>query len=131
MMPYKWLFLHSYNLAINSRENRHDPFYWVFLICTICAILNIGSAIFLIASFERFHFIIYEPYRLVIVLFYLITIFSVYYRNENYSLLIKNKYTQKKFNVKKSIFFVVMYYITSGIILFLSSLVKNKDWIFK
>ena len=129
-IPYKSLFIHSYNLAKLSKANREEPFHSVVFIILLCAIFNIHALLMLISSIEEYSFLNDGVYKLVFTVIYLLFIFLIYYQNKRYKKIIKEDYQNKKINLYKSITIVVLYYILSFIILLLVGLFKNKDWIF-
>ena len=82
-IPYKNLFIHSYNLAKNSSANKEEPFYIVFIIVLACAMFNVNTLLMFIASIDKFTFMGRGSYKLVYTFFCLLLIFLFYNKNKN------------------------------------------------
>ncbi|CAL2108096.1 conserved membrane hypothetical protein [Tenacibaculum sp. 190524A02b] len=132
---YNYLIFHAYNLALKSRENRDEPVYIVMMLLIMCIGFNIYSVFFLLKGvgiINDLSFINKDNEAILGLL--LLGLIAAYFLPKKRYKTIYEKIASK--HVKQpstllSILVVVLYYVGSFLILLVTGLYMNKDWIFK
>lgn len=124
-MIYNHLFVNIYSLALKSKANRDNPLIISLLFVFLCFMFNIQS-LFILFKLKN------EILEIILLTILGGLIILKYSYNKNYE-KIYNAYTKINPRSKtiESIFIVLIYYLTSLTMLFLSAIFVNKDWIFK
>ncbi len=134
MALYNFLFVHIYELALRSKSNRDMPMYVVIPVITMCFTFNIASIVFILQCLQILPDINFFPRsgRVIGGLFFLGVICLYYLYGGRYK-KIYNAYREtheEPIKTAKAIIVVLSFYVLSFLILLVTALFKNKDWIF-
>lgn len=132
MILYNLLFYHIYELALRSKSNRDMPMFITITVINLCFMFNIFSVFLVLEGFGLIGNLFPDETKLVGAIVF-IGIVSMYYLFGKRYKRIYEHYKSKRKNSPstfKAIGIVVMYYLVSGIVLFITALFKNKDWLF-
>ncbi|SEL95081.1 hypothetical protein SAMN05421740_11510 [Parapedobacter koreensis] len=132
-MIYNSLFIHSYILALRSKSNQDMPLFIPVMLIGLCLVLNLMSILFFIEGMTTQHLEIFTDKNeyVVGVLIYCL-VFSYYLHKKRYKRIFetyKAKHSEPP-AIWWSILVVVLYYLISVFIVFLSAFYRNRDWIF-
>ena len=132
---YNYLIFHAYNLALKSRENRDEPVYIVMMLLAVCVSLNTYSILFLLKGVGIINDLSFINKDNEAILGLLLTgLIAAYFLPKKRYKTIYEKMVSK--HVKQpstllSILIVAFYYVGSSLMLLVTALYMNKDWIFK
>lgn len=131
-MIYNFLFYNAYKLAKKSGNFNNTPVLGGGIFVAIVFILNLFSLLFVLEGLQITYFEYNREYSLYVG-FSFLTLFLMYYGVDKRYIKIVDSFEKK--NIPKSssfqLFVVFCYYLITFILLLISGLFKNKDWIFK
>lgn len=132
MIIYDFLFYNAYKLSKKSDNFRDIPIIGGVIWVVPFLIYNILSIVFFLEGSNIFYKRLDWFIRVAIAAATTILVFTYYYKNKKY-LKIKNKYDNYPL-LRSTIFqllIIFSYHLLGFIILLISGLYRNKDWIFK
>jgi len=130
-MLYKHLFFHAHSLSLNYGSSKDMPYFFSLTIVALCFMFNVQTMFFLLETFDIVPYIFKREYKWFFPFLFLAIIYGSYMYKERYKLVYQellsiygnpNKWT--------SISIVILYYVLSFIILLITGMYKNGDWIF-
>lgn len=132
MIIYDFLFYNAYKLSKKSDNFRDIPIIGGVIWVVPFLIYNILSIVFFLEGSNIFYKRLDWFIRVAIAAATTILVFTYYYKNKKY-LKIINKYDNYPL-LRSTIFqllIIFSYHLLGFIILLISGLYRNKDWIFK
>jgi hypothetical protein len=134
MYLYNFLFVHIYELALRSKSNRDMPMYVVIPVIALCFMFNVGSIVFVLQGLHALPDTNFFPRSgsLFGALFFLGLICLYYLYGDRYKKIYNAYQERHKEPIKtwKAIAVVLSFYVASFLILLVTALFKNGDWIF-
>lgn len=132
-MLYNSLFIQSYILALRSKSNQDMPLFIPIMLIGVCVGLNLMSIFFLFegATAQRLEIFNNRNEYVVGIIVYC-SVFFYYLHKKRYKRIFET-YSAKRSKpsaVLWSLLVIVLYYLVSIFILFLSGFYRNKEWIF-
>ena len=132
MTIYNPLFYHIYELALRSKSNRDMPMFITVTVINLCFMFNVFSVFLILEGFGLIGNYFPKETRFIGAIMFLGVVSAYYLLGKRYKKIYEDYRSRPKNppSTFKAIVIVISYYLVSGMILFVSALFKNKDWVF-
>ena len=132
-MIYNPLFYHIYELALRSKSNRDMPMFVTILVISICFMFNVFAVFLLLDGLGIVNGVFFpKEYRIIGTVVFMGLVSFYYLYGGRYKKLY-DEYSKRYDNrpsTFKAILVVVAYYLMSFLLMLLSGMFRNGDWIF-